>query len=355
MASGAVARRKESGKQTADNEMAALIPLIQDSAGALLKSVKRSSGLLAPIMLLSGHAAEVFSVKFSPNGQSIASSSFDREIFLWNTYGECQNYLVLKGHAGVVLEIQWSRDGSQVYSASTDKTVGIWDATTGERVKKFKGHTSYVNSLSPSSRGNELIASASDDNTIRIWDLRVKNAVEVLNEKYQATAVCWNNDGSTVFSGGIDNEIKMWDLRKNEIVTTLTGHADTITGLRLSPDGGNLLSNAMDNTVRIWDVKPFASTGTRLLKVFEVNCAPHGMEKNLLRPCWSPDGDFIASGAADRTVVVWNVVKGQIAYKLPGHKGCVNEVDWHPKEPIIASGSSDRTLFVGEINPSEVK
>ncbi|KAJ3112540.1 hypothetical protein HK098_008041, partial [Nowakowskiella sp. JEL0407] len=186
-----------------------------------------------------------------------------------------------------------------------------------------------------------------------IWDLRVKNAIEVLEDKYQITSVCWNSDGSTLFSAGIDNEIKMWDLRKKEVVTMLSGHVDTVTGLRLSPDGGSLLSNAMDNTVRIWDVKPFAPTGSRLLNIFEG--APHGMEKNLLRPCWSPDESFIVAGAADRSVVVWNVKKAQIAYKLPGHKGCVNEVDWHPREPIIASCSSDRTIFIGEINPSEVK
>jgi Prp8 binding protein len=38
---------------------------------------------------------------------------------------------------------------------------------------------------------------------------------------------------------------------------------------------------------------------------------------------------------------------------LPGHKGCVNDVDWHPKEPIIVSGSTDRSLYLGEVKPSQ--
>jgi Prp8 binding protein len=100
----------------------------------------------------------------------------------------------------------------------------------------------------------------------------------------------------------------------------------------------------------MWDVKPFAPAD-RCVKMFEG--APQGYEKNLIRPCWSPDGNQIASGSSDRSVVVWEVLSRKILYKLPGHKGCVNDVDWHPKEPIIVSGSTDRSLYLGEVKPSQ--
>lgn len=48
-------------------------------------------------MLLTGHAGEVFGVKFSPDGSVLASCSHDKHLFLWNVYGECDNYMVLKG------------------------------------------------------------------------------------------------------------------------------------------------------------------------------------------------------------------------------------------------------------------
>ncbi len=38
---------------------------------------------------------------------------------------------------------------------------------------------------------------------------------------------------------------QVWDLRKAEVAMTLKGHANTVTGLRVSPDGTHLLSNAM--------------------------------------------------------------------------------------------------------------
>jgi Prp8 binding protein len=47
-------------------------------------------------MQLTGHAGEVYTVSFSPNGEFLASGSFDKSVFLWQVYGDCQNYSVLK-------------------------------------------------------------------------------------------------------------------------------------------------------------------------------------------------------------------------------------------------------------------
>ncbi|KAI9021902.1 WD40-repeat-containing domain protein [Hyaloraphidium curvatum] len=355
-ASGAVVKRQRTDGDGAAKSTTELILSGKSAAevsGALTKTIKRTSALQAPIMLLTGHAGEVFTTKFSPDGQHIASGSFDQQIFLWNTYGDCTNYNVLKGHKGPVLEVRWSRDGNNIFSASTDHTVAHWDARTGERIRRFRSHTGIVNTISTTRRGPELLASGSDDRSVAIYDPRAsKHAIEVLEAPYQVTAVEWSEDGSTVFSSGIDNVIRAWDLRRKAPAYLLQGHADTVTGLRLSPDGSFLLSNAMDNTVRIWDVKPFAPA-SRLVRTLEG--APQGFEKNLIRPCWSPEGgDFVATGSADRSVTVWEVATGKIVYKLPGHKGVVNEVDWSTKEPIIVSCSSDKTLFLGEVDPEEV-
>jgi Prp8 binding protein len=48
-------------------------------------------------MLLTGHAGEVFTAKFNPEGDVVASGSHDKHIFLWRTYGECENYMMIKG------------------------------------------------------------------------------------------------------------------------------------------------------------------------------------------------------------------------------------------------------------------
>ncbi|KAH3763819.1 U5 small nuclear ribonucleoprotein 40 kDa protein [Pelomyxa schiedti] len=291
----------------------------------------RRSHLQAPIMLLTGHGGEVYSLKFHREGKVIASSSFDKAIFLWNVYGDCENYYILKGHTSAVLEVHWTKNNNLV-SCSADKTVQVFDAISGQRVKKFIGHTSFVNSCCPSRSQAEVSVSGSDDTTAKVWDARVKSAVQSLPHRFAVTSVAFGEEHHQVFTGCLDNEIRMWDLRaldsRGEVCLALKGHEDTVTGIAVSPDGSYVLSNSMDNTVR----------GVQ-----------HNFEKNLLRCSWSPDGQRIAAGSADRFVWIWDTTTRNALYKLPGHVGSVNDVQFHPLEPIIGSCSSDKNIYLGEV------
>ncbi|XP_026321589.1 U5 small nuclear ribonucleoprotein 40 kDa protein [Hyposmocoma kahamanoa] len=308
--------------------------------------VPRTSNLYAPIMLLEGHQGEIFTAKFHPEGKHLASAGFDRQIFLWNVYGQCENVMLMNGHTGAVMELCFSPDGSHLYSCATDNTVAVWDVPTGTRVKKLKGHANFVNSVSGARRGPELLVSASDDNTIKLWDARKRNPIASFDSSYPVTSVLFNDTAEKIISGGIDNIIKVWDIRNNQIAYKIKGHTDTITGMALSYDGSYLLSNAMDSTLRIWDVRPFAPS-ERCVKLMSGH--QHNFEKNLLRCAWSPDGSKVAAGSSDRFLYIWDTTSRRVLYKLPGHNGSVNDVDFHRNEPIVLSASSDKQLYLGEI------
>merc|ERR1719219_2979373 len=53
-------------------------------------------------MLLTGHGGEVYTAKFHPRGNLLASAGVERQIFLWNVYGECDNINVMSGHTGAI-------------------------------------------------------------------------------------------------------------------------------------------------------------------------------------------------------------------------------------------------------------
>ncbi|KAL1826999.1 uncharacterized protein LOC108205791 [Daucus carota subsp. sativus] len=307
---------------------------------------QRTSNLESPIMLLTGHQSAVYTMKFNPTGNVIASGSHDREIFLWNVHGECKNFMVLKGHKNAILDLQWTTDGSQIISASADKTLRAWDVETGKQIKRMAEHSFCVNSCCPSRRGPPLAVSGSDDGTAKLWDLRQRGAIQTFPDKYQITAVGFSDASDKIYSGGIDNNVKVWDLRRNEVTMTLEGHQDTITGMQLSPDGSYLLTNGMDSTLRIWDMRPYAPQN-RCVKVMDGH--QHNFEQNLLKCGWSPDGSKVTAGSADRMVYIWDTTTRRILYKLPGHTGSVNECCFHPNEPIIGSCGSDKQIYLGEI------
>eukprot|EP00325_Prymnesiales_sp_UTEX-LB-985_P008483 CAMPEP_0174698058 /NCGR_PEP_ID=MMETSP1094-20130205/3744_1 /TAXON_ID=156173 /ORGANISM="Chrysochromulina brevifilum, Strain UTEX LB 985" /LENGTH=355 /DNA_ID=CAMNT_0015895155 /DNA_START=94 /DNA_END=1161 /DNA_ORIENTATION=- len=328
-------------------ESLALVAGGSGASGAVVATgPARTSDLLAPIMLLTGHSGAVLSSKFSPDGRHVLTGSQDRLLLLWDVYGECANTMNYKGHSNAVLEVHWSSDSEHVFSASADKTAALWDAQTGGRVRQFKGHTAVVNSFCPA-RDAMVCASGSDDKTVRVWDARVRTCQDVVSHPWPVTAVTVSHDGMTLFTGSLDGKVRSYDLRRpGKVELELTGHQDIVTGLRLSPDGNSLLSNAMDNFVRCWDVKPYASED-RCTKVFMG--AQHNYEKGLIRCSWSRNGAQVAAGSADSFVYVWDASTKRIVYKLPGHAGSVNEVDFHPSQPIICSCGNDKQVFLGEL------
>lgn len=340
-------------KRRGNNEVAVRLPsssIATSGPGSGLQALQneddeepRTSNLKAPIMLLSGQGAPVYGVQFAPTGDSLASAGAEKAIYLWEVYGDCANYNVLRGHQNAILDLAYFRDGRTLATASADKSGALWDAHRGKRKRKLPC-SSIANACCAGS--DDHVALACDDGSLLLWDARQRRPAKKLQHAYALTCVALESCEGRVFAGGLDNVVRGWDLRNDEIVLELAGHADTVTGLSLSPDGSRLLSNAMDAKLIAWDVAPF-SPSDRQVATFEGHT--HDFHKNLLRCAWSHDGEKVACGSADQIVHVWDVASTEELYYLPGHTGAVTEVAFHPTEPILASSSADATVYLGEI------
>jgi Prp8 binding protein len=121
-------------------------------------SNKQSLKLYSPTILLSGHQGEVYTGKFSNEGFLYASAGHDRDIMVWEVFEEsCRNLTTLTGHGNAILEVSWGQDDTKLFSASADKTVSMWDIFESKRIKKYKGHDSFVNCLDTTKKGPELV------------------------------------------------------------------------------------------------------------------------------------------------------------------------------------------------------
>merc|ERR1712045_485786 len=95
----------------------------------------------------------------------MGSAGFERQIYLWNVYGECDNINVMSGHTGAIVQLTFNQSGDTIYTASVDKTIGMFDSMTGQRIKRMKGHTSFVNSVDCAGHDKPLVVSG--ETTVR--------------------------------------------------------------------------------------------------------------------------------------------------------------------------------------------
>lgn len=114
---------------------------------------------------LEKHKDLVMQARFSPDGKTIATASFDKTAKLWSSDGKLIQTLL--GHTGPVVDVSFSPDGKTIASASENGTVKLWNQN-GKLLLNLKNqHNGAVWSVKFSPDGQKF-ATASDDKTVKI-------------------------------------------------------------------------------------------------------------------------------------------------------------------------------------------
>jgi WD40 repeat protein len=283
---------------------------------------------------LEGHQSPVYSVSFSPDGQTLASGSGDKTIKLWNL-ATGKEIRTLQGHQNQVFSVSFSPDGQTLASGSGDKTIKLWNLATGKEIRTLQGHQNQVSSVSFSPDGQTL-ASGSVDKTIKIWNLATGKEIRTIQGHQDIVySMSFSPDGQTLASGSVDKTIKVWNLATGKEIRILQGHQDIVYSMSFSPDGQTLASSSGDKTIKIWNL----ATGKEI-RILQ------GHQNGVNSMSFSPDGQILASGSGDKTIKIWNLATGKEIRILQGHQNGVNSMSFSPDGQILASGSDDKTIKI---------
>ncbi len=284
--------------------------------------------------ILRGHAGAVRDVAWSPDGQRIATASYDGTARVWDAERSIE-LAVLRGHQDVVLGVAWSPDGQRVATGSHDRTIRIWDATNGTELAAFRGHEDYVVGVAWAPLG-QRIASVSRDRTVRVWDAETAAELAILRgHEDRVRAVAWAPDGHRIATTAADRTVRVWDAETAAELAILRGHEDWVEGMAWAPDGQRLASASLDRTARVWA----AANGQELVVL-------RGHQDRVQGVAWSPDGHRLATASSDRTARIWAADTGSELVVLRGHEDGVRGVAWRPDGRRVATASYDRTARV---------
>ena len=326
------------------------------------------------LQILHGHTAQVRIVRFSPNGKILASGSFDQTVRLWDVEklkDREESLRTLTGHTDMVLSLDFSPDGNTLITGSYDHSIRLWDVDAGQCVRTHKGHIGEIVSISYHS-SSRFLASGGYDHTVRLWhtpqfasafssvfpSASPPTSIGVVTESYtllghtgRVATVCFQPNGDLLASGGSDQTVRLWDTNTQKSIRVLTGHTDRVTVLCFHPDGNLFASGSGDHTIRLWGIVQSSTLATTTPidgdDCLHILC---GHTDWILTICFSPDGRYLVSGAADGTIRLWHVETGQCIKTLKEQVGWMGSLCFSPDYRTLVCGCFDHTIRLWDVN-----
>ncbi len=115
-------------------------------------------------------------LEFSPDSKTFVTTFWDgstrslSSAIMWDA-SNCDQLFSISGDSAEVVSVTYSPDGNTLATGENDGIVILWDAKSGKKIRSFTGHTGSVSNIAFSPDGSTL-ASGSEDGTIILWDLK---------------------------------------------------------------------------------------------------------------------------------------------------------------------------------------
>ncbi|WCJ27595.1 Transducin/WD40 repeat-like superfamily protein [Euphorbia peplus] len=208
------------------------------------------------------------------------------------------------GHKGEILDLSWSKE-NHLLSASEDKTVRLWQVGSDHCLGVFS-HSNFVTCVQFNPVDKDYFMSGSIDGKVRIWAIPSCQVVDWIDIKEIVTAVCYHPDGKGGIVGSLGGTCRFYN----------------ISGSNLQLDAEICLRSKKKSSCRKitgFQFCPQDSTKVmvtcsdsqvRILQGLNVIGKYKGMKNTAsqISAYFTSDGKHIISACEDSNVYMWNCV-----------------------------------------------
>jgi WD40 repeat protein len=283
--------------------------------------------------------AKVTDLAFSPDGASLLiSNSFGAGLWAVSTGLKIRRF---EGETSWVDAVAYSSDSQTILVGSHSKVLGnttvtLWDTTTGARVHNIeRRHLGDILSMGISPDNRYIFAGSKYG--VLLWDTYTRKELRGFENTVSSvsnSSATFSRDGKLLATAQADTEgtVNLWDVA-TEMKIQQFNTGKWISSLSLSPDG-SLLSTVHGTVIRVWDTK----SGTELRSF-------NGIYGQAV-VAFSQDGDLIASGN-DVFANFWSTAEGFLVNQIRSDGGQISTISLDPVGRFVLLGhfSSSRAAL----------
>jgi WD40 repeat protein len=260
--------------------------------------------LSSPPVVLRGHTGIVTGLSFTPDGNSVVTSSGDSTGRRWdlNSIDPSGSSVVMRGHDHYASCIDVSPDGRWAATVAADAQVRLWDLTSGNREPTsllLPGHRGFLGQAKFSPDGRWLFTGGWDQIS-RVWDMSKNlptHSPVILRGPNDVTSADLSADDRWLAVGYGTGILVVWDLKApGEPPTKFRGHTRRVLKTKISGDGRWVVTGGEDYTARLLDRN--SGRPPQLLT--------EGLTR-LAAVAISKDGHWVAAARRDGTVLLRNL------------------------------------------------
>ncbi|KAI3471239.1 hypothetical protein Pfo_027902 [Paulownia fortunei] len=223
---------------------------------------------------------------------------------------------VFKGHSGDILDLSWSKNNC-LLSSSVDKTVRLWRVGVDQCIKVF-WHSDYVTCIQFNPVNDDYFISGSIDGKVRIWEIGGCKVVDWTETRDIITAVSYRPDGQGGIIGSITGSCRFFDLSDNHFQL---GAQMCLTSKKSPSKRITGFQFLPQDPSKI--LVTCADSKVRIVDGMNVIGKYKGLRNagNQISASFTSDGKHIVSASDDSNVYIWNYAdKGKSSFSKPKPK-----------------------------------